>query len=59
VAQSLFVGAWSPSPNFVDNVFNVVTNDPTAFFSPAKNGQAPGGPTTLVEDGQSLIFVNR
>jgi hypothetical protein len=64
-SKSIFVGAWSPSSNFVDNAFNVVTNDPIAFFSPAKNGQALvyvglatfGGPTILVENGQAPIFV--
>jgi hypothetical protein len=63
--KSIFVGAWSPSPNFVDNVFNVITNDLVAFFSLAKNGQAPiyvslatsSGPITLTKNGQAPIFV--
>jgi hypothetical protein len=57
-SKSIFVEAWNPSPNFVDNVDNVITKDPTTFFSPAKNGQAPRGPTILAKDGQTLIFVN-
>jgi hypothetical protein len=64
-SKSIFARAWSPSPNFVDNFFNVVTNDAIAFFSLAKNGQTlvyvgiatSGGPTILAKNGQAPIFV--
>jgi hypothetical protein len=64
-SKSNFVGAWSPSPNFVANVSNVIINDLVAIFSLTKNGQAlvyvslatSSGPTTLTKNGQAPIFV--
>jgi hypothetical protein len=64
-SKSNFAKAWNPSPNFVDNVSNVITNDPTTFFSLAKNGQAlvyvgiatSDGPIIVAKNGQAPIFV--
>jgi hypothetical protein len=63
---SILVGAWSPSPNYVDSVFDLVANDLVTFLPPTKNGPThvflgfatSGGLVILAKNGLALVIIN-
>jgi hypothetical protein len=65
-SKSILVGAWSPSPNCVDNVFDLVANDLVTLLPPTKNGPTHvfldfatfGGLVILVKNGLALVIVD-
>ncbi len=63
---SILVGAWSPSPNYVDSDFYLVANDLITFLPPTENGPTHvflgfatfGGLIILARNGLVLVIVN-
>jgi hypothetical protein len=63
---SILVGAWSPSPNCVDSVFDLVANDLVTLLPPTKNGPThvflgfatSGGLIIIAKNGLVLVIVN-
>jgi len=63
---SILIGTWSPSPNCVDSVFDLVANDVVTLLPPTKNGPThvflgfatSGGLVILAKNGLSLVIVN-